>query len=445
MSTRQNIYVETIAPLLRGLTFDGEKGNISIFEDDSKKVGFAIDFGNRNLSEETLPLYLKGVKNQNLLNKEQLGEKIISYTINKFKDNIKKYKQKPKIVILENIGIFYLGESYDDAFNIKNNFEDILKNMKIKSESSEPQDCTDKKNSKIITDNDCNRSSEEYRNDGKLYRNDIVKNKIAVVTGGAQGFGESIVRELTKLKCLVFIADINVEGARKLAGELNIKYKKTIALPIKVDVTDEDSVRKMIYEIIKKAGGIDIFISNAGVLDAGSVKEMDLAAFNFVTNVNYIGYFLCAKYTSKVMALQNIPSGKYFTDIIQINSKSGLKGSDKNSAYAGSKFGGLGLTQSFALELIDDNIKVNSICPGNFFEGPLWSDPDRGLFVQYLRTGKVPGAKTIEDVKGFYETKVPMKRGCTGEDVVKAIYYLIDQKYETGQAIPVTGGQVMLK
>ncbi|GAH99206.1 unnamed protein product, partial [marine sediment metagenome] len=56
-----------------------------------------------------------------------------------------------------------------------------------------------------------------------------------------------------------------------------------------------------------------------------------------------------------------------------------------------------------------------------------------------------PDAKTIEDVKSFYETKVPMKRGCTGEDVVKAIYYLIDQKYETGQAIPVTGGQVMLK
>jgi sorbitol-6-phosphate 2-dehydrogenase len=265
------------------------------------------------------------------------------------------------------------------------------------------------------------------------------------VTGGAQGFGESIVRELTKSECLVFIADINVEGTRKLAEELNIKYKRTTALAIKVDVTNEDSVKKMIYEIVKKAGGIDIFISNAGVLQAGSVKEMVFSEFTFVNKVNYFGYFLCVKHTSKVMTLQNIPSGKYFTDIIQINSKSGLKGSNKNSAYAGSKFGGLGLTQSFALELIDDNIKVNSICPGNFFEGPLWADPENGLFVQYLRTGKVPGARTIEDVKKFYESKVPMKRGCTGKDVIKAIYYLIDQKYETGQAIPVTGGQVMLK
>ncbi len=438
----KNIYMETIAPLLRGLTFDGEKGNISIFEDDSKKVGFASD---KIKPEETLLLYLKGVKNQNLLNKEQLVEKIISYTINKFKDYIEKYKQKPKIVILENIGIFYLGESYDNAINIKNNFEDVLKNIKVKSEPSEPQDCIEKKNSKIIADSGCDLSSEECGNDGKSNRNNIVKNKIAVVTGGAQGFGESIVRELTKSECLVFIADINIKGARKLAEKLNTKYKRTTALPIKVDVTDEGSVRKMIYEIIKKAGGIDIFISNAGVLKAGSVKEMEFSEFALVNKVNYFGYFLCVKHSSKVMALQNIPSEKYFTDIIQINSKSGLKGSNKNSAYAGSKFGSLGLTQSFALELIDDNIKVNSICPGNFFEGPLWSDPDRGLFVQYLRTGKVPGAKTIEDVKSFYETKVPMKRGCTGEDVVKVIYYLIDQKYETGQAIPVTGGQVMLK
>ena len=97
-----------------------------------------------------------------------------------------------------------------------------------------------------------------------------------------------------------------------------------------------------------------------------------------------------------------------------------------------------------ALELIDDGIKVNAICPGNFFDGPLWSDPQNGLFAQYLRTGKVPGAKTIEDVRKSYEDRVPMKRGCTTEDVMKAVYYIIDQQYETGQAIPVTGGQTML-
>jgi sorbitol-6-phosphate 2-dehydrogenase len=84
------------------------------------------------------------------------------------------------------------------------------------------------------------------------------------------------------------------------------------------------------------------------------------------------------------------------------------------------------------------------VCPGNFFEGPLWSDPETGLFVQYLRTGKVPGAKSIADVKKFYESKVPMGRGARIEDVMRAILYLVEQEYETGQALPVTGGQVML-
>jgi len=231
----KKIYIETIAPLLRGLTFDGEKGNISIFEDDLGKVSFALTLKNRKLILsgkitpdknrlcDLFPLYLKTIKNDLSFDKKQLEEKIIDYTINKFKDYIKKHKQKPKIVILENIGVFYLGESYDEVINVKNNFEDILKNIKINSKPSELQDCTEKKNSKIITDNGCTRSSEECCNGGKVDRNDIVKNKIAVVTGGAQGFGESIVRELTKSKCLVFIADLNIEGARKLAGELNIK------------------------------------------------------------------------------------------------------------------------------------------------------------------------------------------------------------------------------
>jgi sorbitol-6-phosphate 2-dehydrogenase len=121
-----------------------------------------------------------------------------------------------------------------------------------------------------------------------------------------------------------------------------------------------------------------------------------------------------------------------------------LQGSNKNSAYAGGKFGGIGLVQSFALELCPYNIKVNAICPGNFYDGPLWSDPERGLFVQYLNAGKVPGAKTVEDVKEFYLSKSPIHRGCLPSDVAKAILYAVEQTFETGQAIAVTGGQAML-
>ena len=272
----------------------------------------------------------------------------------------------------------------------------------------------------------------------------VVAGKTALVTGGAQGFGEEIVRGLAASGALVFIADLNLDGAEKLAAELNAAYGGTVAVPLAVDVSSEQSVTVAFAAIAAVAGGLDLVVSNAGVLKAGSVLEQSLADFEFVTRVNYTAFFLVAKNAGLMMKRQRAGAPAHRGDIIQINSKSGLEGSNKNGAYAGSKFGGIGLVQSFALELVEHGIKVNAICPGNFFDGPLWSDPDRGLFVQYLRTGKVPGARTIADVKAFYEAKVPMGRGCEGPDVMRAIFYLVEQRYETGQALPVTGGQVML-
>ena len=224
-----------------------------------------------------------------------------------------------------------------------------------------------------------------------------------------------------------------------------IQANQAIWLFLKTDVSDHQSVRNLVAETVSRFGGLDIMISNAGVLKAGGLDETDPETFAKTTAINYSGYFHCAKYAAEIMKIQNNEKPGYFTDIIQINSKSGLRGSNRNFAYAGSKFGGIGLTQSFALELAPYRIKVNSICPGNFYEGPLWSDPHNGLFIQYLKTGKVPGAKTIEDVRRYYEDQVPMKRGCRLEDVMKALLYIIDQEYETGQAVPVTGGQVMLR
>jgi len=271
-----------------------------------------------------------------------------------------------------------------------------------------------------------------------------VKNKIVIVTGGAQGFGKGIVEELVFEGAFVMIADINDSQGKETVNVINRKKGKNHALFIKTDVADPTSVKNLVTSTVREFGGIDVLISNAGVLKAGSLDEMDEDTFDFVTEVNYKGFFVCTKYCSPIMKLQHYYNESLFMDIIQINSKSGLIGSNKNFAYSGGKFGAIGLTQSFALELIPYHIKVNAICPGNYFEGPLWSDPKTGLFAQYLKTGKVPEARTINEVKKAYESKVPMNRGCNPKDVVKAIYYLIEQEYETGQAIPVTGGQVML-
>lgn len=275
-------------------------------------------------------------------------------------------------------------------------------------------------------------------------RADVVKNKTALVTGGAQGFGEEMVRGLVKQGAVVFIADLNLEGAEKLAAALNTEEKKQTAFAVKVNVADEESVENMFETAALTCGGLDLCISNAGVLRASSILEQDMASFRFVTDINYTAFAVVTKHCARLMKRQYAAAPSWPTDIIQINSKSGLEGSNKNGSYAGGKFGGIGLVESFALELVAYGIKVNAICPGNFFDGPLWSDPEKGLFVQYLKAGKVPGAQTVADVKAFYEAKVPMNRGCSGPDVLKAVLYLVEQTYETGQALPVTGGQVML-
>ena len=279
---------------------------------------------------------------------------------------------------------------------------------------------------------------ESYRSKVAAGSAKALTGKVAIVTGGAQGFGYGIAEVLAAAGADVVIADMNVDGANAAAEKLGSGCSGAA-----VNIADEDSVAAMVQNVVKSYGGADLFVANAGVLRAGSVKTLSKKDWDFVTNINYSGYFLCVKHIAPVMALQNSATGGW-CDIVQVNSKSGLVGSNRNGAYAGSKFGTIGLTQSFALELVADRIKVNSVCPGNFFDGPLWSDPEKGLFVQYLNAGKVPGAKTVADVKEYYEKQIPMHRGCLPSDVAKAIIYAVEQLYETGQAIPVSGGQVML-
>lgn len=370
-----------IAPYLRGLSFDGSKGKFVLFSEKEQALDNMIRLDKAEGYDEALE---------------------------------KAFEADVDGVFINDLGGFYLGESYDEAL--------ALAEGKIKTRSEKP---------------------------AALDRNNVVRNKTALVTGGAQGFGEGMVRGLAEAGAFVFIADMNLSGAEKLAETLNREQGRICAAALEVNVTSEESVEAMMNRVAMTTGGLDIFVSNAGVLKAGSVKEMTLKDFSFVTSVDYTGFFICTKYAARQMAIQNAAaatreSGRYLTDIICISSKSGLEGSNKNGAYAGAKFGVIGLTQSFALELVKDDIKVNALCPGNFLDGPLWSDPDRGLFVQYLNTGKVPGAKTLEDVRRFYEAKVPLNRGCTTEDVMRALLYTVEQRYETGQAVPITGGQIML-
>ena len=359
-----------------------------------------------------------------------------------FEDFSEKKGYKPKVVAASGLGCFALGKDAKEAECAKHFFIDAVKiavNTQLSGDESPlPKNLTDFTSS-------CEAEPSGSKVSVSKAKVGELDGKIAVVTGGAQGFGKGLAESLAAKGAYVVVADLNFDGAKACAEELCNVYGNGSALPVKVDVSDEGSVKNMVQEAVLNYGGLDILISNAGILIAGSLSELSKESFDLVTKVNYTGYFLCAKYGSVPMKVQRKYAPDYLMDIIEINSKSGLEGSNKNFAYAGSKFGGIGLTQSFALELAPFGIKVNAICPGNYLDGPLWSDPERGLFRQYFDSGKVEGAKTKEDVRKFYESKVPLGRGCLPEDVACAVVYAVSQKYETGQAIPVTGGQVMLR
>lgn len=255
-----------------------------------------------------------------------------------------------------------------------------------------------------------------------------LQDKIAIVTGGAQGLGQAICWRLAQEGCHVIIADLNEEAALETAGA--IQGRRAIAM--KVDVTAEDQVAAVMDRAVAEFGRLDIVVSNAGILISGPIEDFPAEKWRAVMNVNLFGAFLVVKHAARVMKPQR--SGA----IIQINSKSGKKGSFKNSAYAASKFGGIGLIQSAALELAEFGVRVNAICPGNLLDSPLWVN---SLFKQYARNQGISEAQ----VRQKYIDQVPMKRGCTYADVCNVLVFLASEQagYMTGQAINVTGGQEM--
>ena len=437
--------INIIGPALRGLLSRNENLKIVTFDDSQTVMNLAGGLEGAEIAKGG-PLtpdqivYCKAFQMWFELQENETPENLVGRLRLAVAEHEKNTGFLPHVILVKELGMFAAGDDFKAAHTVRLVYTDAIKAMAGAKRLGGINFMT-KRNRDFIE----HWEVESYRRkvSAGSAKSGRANGKVAVVTGGAQGFGLEIAQDLAAEGAHVVLTDMNIQGAEKAAREINLKHNGKV-LGLGINVTDGISIDDAIHRIIRAFGGFDVFISNAGVLKAGSVKTQLERDFDFVTSVNYKGYFLCVQKASQILSIQRKAKPDYMSDIIQINSKSGLTGSNRNFAYSGSKFGGIGLTQSFALELIEDGIKVNSICPGNFFDGPLWSDPNTGLFVQYLRTNKVLGAKTIQDVRRAYESKIPMARGCTTADVMKAIYYVIEQKYETGQAIPVTGGQVML-
>ncbi len=257
----------------------------------------------------------------------------------------------------------------------------------------------------------------------------LLENRPAIITGAAQGLGRALAERLLREGARVVIADVQTATLERTAAELSATgdvRSKTC------DVSDEDQVRDLCALGEAEFGPCGIFVANAGILIADSIINFDVARWRKVIEVNLVGQMLCMKHALPSMVRGG---GGAF---IQINSKSGKKGSFKNSAYAASKFGGIGLVQSAALEMAEHGVRVNAVCPGNLLDSPLWKD---SLFKQYARNQGISEA----EVRQKYIQQVPMRRACTYEDVCNLVVFLASDQssYMTGQAINVTGGQEM--
>lgn len=256
--------------------------------------------------------------------------------------------------------------------------------------------------------------------------------KVAVVVGGGQTLGAFLSEGLAEAGYRVVVADLNGENANSVADTINRKYGNDNALGVQVDATNETSVEALAKATDDKFGRVDLLVYSAGTAKASPIWDFELKDFNVSVNVNLVGYFLSAKHFSRLMIRDGI-KGR----IIQINSKSGKVGSKYNSGYSAAKFGGVGLTQSLALDLADKGITVHSLMLGNLLKSPMF----QSLIPQYAAKLGIPES----EVEQVYIDKVPLKRGCDYQDVLNVLkfYASEDASYCTGQSINITGGQVM--
>jgi sorbitol-6-phosphate 2-dehydrogenase len=258
-----------------------------------------------------------------------------------------------------------------------------------------------------------------------------LEGKVALLTGATRGLGRHLAERLCREGCDLIICARNQAGLDEASEEIAAVTGARL-LARAADVTVEREVVALVEAGLAAYGRIDLLVCNAALSFSGGIHAISLEDWRRIVDVNLYGYFLCVREVSRAM----IAGGG--GAIVQINSRSGKRGRAQNSAYAASKGGGIVLTQSLSAELAPYGIRVNAVCPGSMFGSPLWQEV---LFDDY---GERYGM-TREQIMAKYLEAIPLQRGCEYEDVANLVVYLLSDKssYMTGQAINVTGGEVV--
>jgi len=251
----------------------------------------------------------------------------------------------------------------------------------------------------------------------------LLKDRIAIVTGGAKGIGKAIALNFAKEGCDVVINAVHLDGAEKVAKEVKALGRRAIA--IAADVSSVKEVNDMVARTIKEFKKIDILVNNAGgVAGDAKIEETSDEAWNRVIAVNLTGQFLMCR--AVIPYMRKNKYGK----IINVSSMGAIHPPAPIVHYHAAKGGVLGLTTNLALELAKEHITVNAILPG-----PIKSE----FFTEMFK------GKSEEEANAFFkmlDAKVPMNRMGMPDEVAGAALFLASDmsSYVTGQQINVGGG-----